>query len=368
MKNSMSASVIVGLGAALALSVAQAGGHESAKPAAMDHSGHDMGGMNHSTERDEQGRRLFGMAHNVTPELADELRAKVPLFEKYSLAEINLSMRMMGGNYAWYLSDDDMKGKQGVLLLLHGFRDGDPLFKQEVEMYSEVFPTAMAPGMAMAMSDHIQLAIDDLEAAGVEQIAVIPMLSTATNTMMRQWEYIFGMRDEATYGSVEQVKTKAKILMGHPPGDDPLVAEMLIDHALEISENPADEVVIIAAHGPTFEEDNRIVLGELENLAKVMREDSDFADVMGITLQDDAQPEIRDANVAKLRKMVSDAIADDKSVLVVTNLIGTRSVQSKLRKDLKGLDYKFNKKGLAEHPNFVEEWMGEMIRELFEDA
>jgi len=349
-----------------------AGGHTAAepaaKPAAMDHSGHNMGGMNHSSEPDELGRRLYGMEHNMTPEIIEELKEKVPLFAQYSDAEIGLSMKMMGSNYAWYLSDKGVKGEQGVLLLLHGFRDGDPLFKKEVEGYSTIFPTAMAPGMAMMMSDHIQLAIDDLEAAGAKKIAVIPILSTGVNTMMRQWEYIFGMRDEAPYSSVKRVKSNAQILMGHPPADDPLVAEMLIDHALEISEDPANEVVIIAAHGPTFPEDNEKVLQELANIAKVMREDGDFVDVMGITLQDDAPPEIRDANVAKLRKMATDAIADGKSVLVVTNLIGTRSVQSKLRKDLKGIDYKFNKKGLAEHPNFVEEWMGEAIRELFEDA
>ena len=140
----------------------------------------------------------------------------------------------------------------------------------------------------------------------------------------------------------------------------------LIDHAVEISENPAKEAVIIAAHGPSFQDDNEIVLGELENLAKIMQEDSDFAKVAGITLQDDAAPEIRDANVEKLRNMVSGFAADGYDVLVVTNLIGTRTIQSKLRKDLKGLDYSFNKKGIAAHPNFIEEWMGEAIREQFE--
>lgn len=349
----------------------QAGGHmssQSADGASGDHSGHDMGDMNHSTEKDEKGRRLFSMKHKVEPEIADQLRARVPLYAKYSDAEIGLSMNMMGPNYAWYLSDDGVAGTQGVLILLHGFRDGDPLFKQEVEMFSGVFPTAMAPGMAMMMSDHIQLAIDDLEAAGAEQIVVVPVLSNSKNTMMRQWEYVFGLREEAAFADVKRIETKAQILMAEPPGDDPLVAEMLIDHALEISDNPEDEVVIIAAHGPSFADDNLLVLAELENIAKVMREDSDFSDVTGLTLQDDAPPEIRDANVAKLRKMVEDNTADGKTVLVVTNLIGTRSIQSKLRKDLKGLDYKFNKKGIAQHPNFVEEWMSETIREQFENA
>ncbi len=341
------------------------GAHDSAPAMAEDHSMHDM--AEHSSDRDELGRRLFGMKHKMSPEISEELRRKVPLFEKYTDAEIGMSMFMMGPNYEWYLSDADVQGSQAVLLLLHGFRDGDPLFKKEVEGFSSLFPTAMAPGMSMMMSDHIQLAVEDLEAAGAKQIVVVPIVSTYHNTMMRQWEYIFGVLDEAAYGSVPQVKTNAEILFAKPPGADPIIAEILIDHALEISSDPENEAIIVAAHGPSFAEDNEKVLAELSELAKIMSEDSDFKDVQALTLQDDAKPEIRDANIEKLRKMVADSIASGKNVLVVTNLIGTRSVQAKLRKDLQGLDYKFNKKGVAEHPNFVEEWMSQAIREQFED-
>ena len=100
--------------------VVQAGGHIASQPADeanADHSGHDMGGMNHGTEADEQGRRLFGMKHKVEPEIAEQLRGRVPLYANYSDAEIGLSMNMMGPNYAWYLSADDVQGKQGVLIL-----------------------------------------------------------------------------------------------------------------------------------------------------------------------------------------------------------------------------------------------------------
>ena len=347
---------------------ALAGGHTGDS----DHGGHDMSGhaghdmSGHSTEPDEMGRRLYGMKHNVTPEVAQELREKIPLFAEYSDAEIGLSMAMMGSNYAWYLSNDSVQGPQGVLLLLHGFRDGDAAFKGEVEMFTDIFPTAMAPGMSMMMSDHIQLALDDLEAAGAKEIAVIPIVSTKHNTMMRQWEYIFGKREEAPYATIAQVETDAEVYFAEPPGDDPLIAEILLDHALEISEDPSREAVVIAAHGPSFQDDNELVMAELENLAKVMREDGDFADVAGLTLQDDAAPEVRDANIARLRELVAGYANDGHQVLVVTNLIGTRTIQSKLRKDLKGLDYRFNKKGIASHPNFIEEWMGEAIRAQFE--
>ena len=74
----------------------------------------------------------------------------------------------------------------------------------------------------------------------------------------------------------------------------------------------------------------------LANLAKVVKEDGGFSAVYGQTLQDDAPPEIREANVKKLRALVENATKDGKRVLIVTNLIGARTIQAKLRDDLQG--------------------------------
>lgn len=356
----------------LVASAALAGAHSGGE--AMDHSQMDHSKMDHASQsmmsmgeqRDEKGRRLHGMKHNVTPEIANELRQNVPLFATYSDAEINLSMEMMGSNYEWYLSEANVQGDQGLLLLMHGFRErGDAAFKKDMQPMTNIFPTAMAAGMSMMMSDHIQWGVKDLEAAGVKTIVVVPIVSTRHNTMMRQWEYIFSEYPEPSYASVAQVESDARILIANPPGDDPLIAEILLDHAMDISDDPEKEVVIIAAHGPGFEDDNKKVLAELGNLAKIVREDGDFADVQAITLQDDAPPEIRGRNVAKLRSMVEGATADGKQVLIVTNLIGTRTIQAKLRDDLKGLDYRFNKNGIVSHDNFMK-WMGEAVREELE--
>ncbi|MFW2404517.1 MAG: sirohydrochlorin chelatase [Gammaproteobacteria bacterium] len=338
-------------------------GHDMS--ASMDHSGHDMSG--HSTERDELGRRLHGMKHEMSPEVIEQLRENIRGWDKISDQEIALSMEMMGTNYEWYISNDDLEGPAGVLIMLHGFRDrGDMIFKNQLQSYADVFPTALTMGMSMGMSQHIQLGLDDLVAAGAERIVVIPIVSTEYNTMIRQWQYIFGLLDEPSYAAVPRVKTEAEVIFAGPPGDDPLVAEILLDHALEFSENPQDEVVIIAAHGPSEDADNVKQLALMEKLAKIVKQDGDFADVMPATLQDDAPPKVRAANVAKLRGMVEAATADGKRVIVVTSLIGARTIQKKLRKDLDDLDYTFNPKGLVQHDLFVT-WIGETIRtELLE--
>ena len=316
----------------------------------------------HSAERDSEGRRLHDMKHEITDEIADELRAKVPSFENYSNADIGMSMAMMGANYEWYISDAQLVGDRGLLILAHGFRDrGDRDFKEQVRPMADVFPTAFAFGMAMMMSDHIQLALDDLEAAGAKQIIVIPAVSTPHNSLMRQWEYIFDLRDEAEYAAVPRVQTEAEILIVAPPGDDPLVAEILLDFAYEISTDPENELVIIVAHGPSFADDNVKELEMLANLAEVIMEDGDFANVVGMTLQDDAPRDIRAANVRRIRAVVEDAKAEGKEVLVVTNLMGTRTIQAQLRRDLDGLDFSFNAKGITQHDNFIK-WMGVTVR------
>jgi sirohydrochlorin cobaltochelatase len=325
-----------------------------------DMSGHDMAG--HSTERDAEGRRLHDMKHEMSPEILAELREKVLGWENITPEEAALSMVQMGPNYEWYISDSDTSASTGVLILLHGFRDrGDKLFKDRVQPFGEIFPMAMSFGMSMMMSQHIQLGIDDLVAAGATNIVVVPIVSTEYNTMIRQWHYIFGLEEEPAYATVPQIQTNARIAFAEPPGDDPFVAEILVEYASEISTDPKKEVVIIVAHGPSLEADNQLQLELMRNLAEIMQEDGGFSAVYAATLQDDAPPEVRSANVEKLRDMIESATADGKEVLIVTNLMGAYTIQSKLRKDLDGLDYRFNAKGLVQHDRFIE-WIGDAVR------
>ena len=325
----------------------------------MDHSQHNMA-------PDELGRTMYGMKHEMDPALTKELRGKVALFRNYTDAEIALSMDMMGAEYAWYISPPGVKGSQGVLILIHGFLEqGDKIFKSQVQPIGNIFPTAMGVGMAMMMSQQIQVALDELTAKGVKEIVVVPVTSTETNELYRQWMYIFGKEKQPEFASVPRVKTNASLRYLLPPGDDPLVAEILLDYAMEMSTDPKNEVVIIAGHGPGNVEDNEKELRTLATLAKVIKEDGRFAAVHGQTLQDDTPAEIRDANVKKLRGLVENATKDGKHVLIVTNLIAARGIQAKLRNDLKGLDFQFNAKGIVQHPNFMK-WMSVGISNEFE--
>ena len=352
-----------------------AGGHTQGE---MDHSqhqmggdkkeGHDMSAGGHEGHDMGAGGMMKHGDHVMTPEMMDELRSKISLFENYSDQEIALSMQMMGANYPYYVSDSAISGETGVLLLAHGFGErGDKVFAERLGGLSGIFPTSVSYGMSMMGSGHIQTSVDALVEKGAKRIVVVPVVSSTDNTMYRQWEYIFGKRDEASYLAVPQIETEAEILMSTAIDDNPLVADILLDNLDELSEDPSKETVIIVAHGPEGEEDNVKALEMLSNVAMIVEQDGGYAEVTGMTLQDDAAPEVRKANVQKLRDKVAEETAAGNKVLIVSNLMSARSIQHKMRKDLQGLDYEFSNKGLVQHDDFIK-WVEETVRYKLEDA
>jgi sirohydrochlorin cobaltochelatase len=328
--------------------------------AGVDHAAHAMHMQN--TAPDAQGRQLYGMKHDMSPEMLAELRTR-PVFAGYTDEQLVKVMGLMGSNYTWPVTADTVVGKRGALILVHGFGDhGDAVLRQQLQAGAAERPTSLAIGMSMMTSAHIQLGLDDLTAAGAKKIVVVPVVSTRHNTLMRQWDYIFDRSDEPEYGRVPQVATRARLKFAAPLDDHPLVGEIILDYVNEVSEQPAKEEIIIVGHGPVDPDDNRDQLALMEHLAAMVRAGGDFAAVNVISLQDDAPAEVRRARIQELRTMVSGAQARGNQAIVVTNLLGTRIVQSSLRRALRGLPYRYNFKGLVQHEKFID-WVNLSIEE-----
>ena len=264
-----------------------------------DHQHHHMG----VPEMDENGRRLdsYDAKHEMTDEQLAAMREKVALYRALTDREAQLNMALMGPNYEWYVSDPKLQGDVGVIVLAHGVgENSDRLFVEKLEPMAERWPTAVSFGMAMMMSSHLQSTVDDLTARGAETIVLVPTAVSEHNTLTRQWEYAFNMRDDASYLEVPRVQTDAKVLMAPHMDDHPLITEVLLDYTNEVSKNPKNEVVIIVAHGPEDIEDNIPDLEVLQVHADRIKAETDFVDVKAINLQDDAYPPIRKSNVKKI--------------------------------------------------------------------
>jgi hypothetical protein len=349
----------------LAMLLAGCAGSAVQEPAHEENQAHVHQAM-HDTSMDDMGRQLYGMAHDMSPAVLAELRARELFPSSMTDEQIARMMKAMGSNYAWYVSNADVQGSRGILVLAHGFgSQGDLALRRRLDPLGQAQPTVMALGMSMAMSAHIQVALDDLTAAGATEIAVIPVVSSRYSTLMRQWEYIFGLQDEPEYATVPRVTTTAELHFAKPMADHPLVRDILREYAAEVSKDRATEEIIIVAHGPVDAADNKKQLKMLEGVAGSLRAEG-YADVHPVTLQDDAPKEVRQANVQHMRTIVTDIEARGHTPLVITNLIGTRTVQSSIRRDLSGLGYRYNFRGLVNHEKFVE-WVQVAADEAFAD-
>ena len=98
----------------------------------------------------------------------------------------------------------------------------------------------------------------------------------------------------------------------------------------------------------------------MTNISEHVQRKGRFYDVIPLSLQDDASPEVRADNVKRLRETIEMNTANNRRVLIVTNLMSSDVIQAKVERDLNGLPYTFNANGLVDHPYFVD-WISETI-------
>lgn len=301
-----------------------------------------------------------GHGHEMTAEQLREIRAKVPLYQGYTDEEIIANMGRMRPDIGGLISPAGVTGELGVLALSHGYvEEGNRQWMAKFGPLAATRPTGYGLGMAMMDSGHIQRAIDELEAAGARRILVLRTETGEANSLNRQWEFIFGRREDSAYLTVPRVSSKAEIIWGPTPTAHPIMGEIMLDHARALSSDPARELVVIMGHGPENEADNELDLAVMARHAETIRRGG-FAEVRFANVMDDAPPPVRAANVAMIRGWIAAAREQGREVIVVTNVLTQSSVMRRLQRDVDGTGAKFNDTGLMQHPRFAD-WIASVV-------
>ena len=143
------------------------------------------------------------------------------------------------------------------------------------------------------------------------------------------------------------------IRMARALNDHPIVAEILTSRARAVSRNQTEEAVVIVAHGPNEDEDNRRWLADLASLADRIRGAERFASIDTLTLRDDAPAAIRDRATAELRTLVASRTEEGRAVLIVPLLVSFGGIDRGLRERLDGLTYVMADAGLMPDDRLV---------------
>lgn len=257
----------------------------------------------------------------------------------------------------------------GILLLAHGgSQEWNDRVTALAATVNTTLPTEVAFGMATRAN--IQRAVDRLAARGVTDVVAVPLFVSSWSTVITSTEYLLGLRDEAPaalalfatmdHGGGQGGDAPAGDHAGHAPAavdgtapvaltvtvrmtaalnDHPIVADILASRARAISRDARNEALVIVAHGPTEEADNRRWLADMESLAVRLGGIEPFASVQYLTVRDDAPKEVRDAATAELRGIVQSQTSAGRRVLVVPLLISFGGIERGLRERLDGLSY-----------------------------
>lgn len=268
----------------------------------------------------------------------------------------------------WSAATFAQPARAGVLLLAHG---GKPEWNERVNDVARTIevstPTAVAFGMASRAS--IQRAVDQLAARGVTEIIAVPLFVSSHSSVITSTEFLLGLRAEAPkdlalFAKMDHSSHGAPAAdhsahAGHAPAADPaspivtrlpirmtpalnrhpLIGAIVADRARSISVEPQAEAVIVVAHGPVPDDDNRRWLEDMAVLAQHAKTSAPYASVDYMTVRDDAGPAMREAATRELRGKVQAQIAQGRKVLLVPHLMSFGGIEQGIRKRLEGLDY-----------------------------
>lgn len=270
----------------------------------------------------------------------------------------------------------------GILLLAHG---GQPEWNGHVEAIATAAgatgPVEVAFGMASRPA--IQGAVDRLEARKVTEIVAVPLFISSHSSVVTSTAYLLGLRSDMpadlkifakmnhghggghgaatpaadahaghaaapaeTVDGTVPVKHTVPIRMGSALDAHPIVADILTDRAAELSQNPANEVVILVAHGPVKAEEDAKWVENMQRLAARMTKVRAFARIETLTVRDDAPAEIKAQATAHLRATVEKATAEGKRALIVPLLLSYGGIEKGIRRRLEGLDYAMSSQAL----------------------
>lgn len=284
-----------------------------------------------------------------------------------------LALLLLAANTFAQQSEQRIPKGTGILLMAHG---GSKTWNEEVlKIAAEVnkdAPVEVAFGMANRRT--LQEGIDKLSARGSKSIVAVPLFISSYSSVITSTEYLLGKRkvapeDLTLFAKMEHshgtnmagmsgmsshqsddgttpVKSPVPLSMTSALDGDSLVAEILLTRASSISSNPAQEVVILVAHGPTPDDDNLKWLENMKKLAEFMKPHSQYSRIEYLTVRDDAPDAIRAKAATDLRTLVETAKSENKKVLIVPLLLSYGGIEEGIKKRLDGLDYTISRNGL----------------------
>ena len=254
---------------------------------------------------------------------------------------------------------------QGTIVVAHG---GDSLWNSHVIEAARAARTGGPVEVSFLMgpaakSARFQDVVAKLEAKGVREIAVVPMLVSSHSGHFDQIRYLVGdsvkldhaMEHHLHMSGIQRPTTKARLRLTPAMDDAPQIARVLSERGRALAGDPAGRALMIVGHGPNSAEHYAAWMANLRVVVDSVRATSGFRDVRVELVRDDAPAPVRAEAVKRTRELIELQYAlTQKPVVVVPVLVSKGSInRSKLPQDLAGLPIEYSGDALLPHPEMV---------------
>ena len=234
------------------------------------------------------------------------------------------------------------------------------------------YPIEMAYGMGDPLI--IQDAVSRLEQRGIRRIVFVRMYAL-DHQMKPLTDYILGLSEQALsdgHGAGHehsataplQIRTAALFSTFGGYEQNPDIAQVLHKRIAELSKDPANETVLLLAHGEATDEGNDKWLAVMSQNIDRLRQDPHCAKlktIKALTVRED-WPKEREKAVAGVRATIEEASKHGRVLVIANRLYGS----GPYKKMLHGLTYEINEKGLVDPilTRWLEDGMTRMTAEL----
>ena len=261
----------------------------------------------------------------------------------------------------------------GTIVVAHG---GDSLWnglvKQGVAIVRDSGPIEVSFLMGPeAATTRFQDAVGRLQAKGVKQIVVVPLLVSSHSGHYEQIRYLSRLTDSLDavmhehlhHGGIERAPVGVSIQVLPALDDSHELGRVLSDRAREAEPQPSGKALMLVGHGPNSAEDYAAWMKNLRVVADSVKKWSGFRDVRIELVREDAPAHVRAEAVLRLRELIGmQTELTGGPVTVIPILVSKGGIsRSRVMQDLAGLQFRYSGDAIMPHPA-IAAWIARRIR------
>lgn len=262
----------------------------------------------------------------------------------------------------------------GTIVIAHG---GDSLWNARVYEVARAANTGGPVEVSFLMGPAARTArfqdvVARLEAQGVSEIVVVPMLVSSHSGHYDQIRYLTGedvalsetMTHHLHMSGITRPVTRVPLRLTKAIDRSPELARVVADRALALTATPRQQGLLIVGHGPNSAEDYAAWMEHLRVVADSVRAWTGFRDVRVELVRDDAPAPVRAEAVRRVRELIElQHLATGEEVIVVPVLVSAGSVsRDKVPNDIRGTPSRYAGEPLLPHPAMTR-WIESRVRE-----